>query len=201
MLSSRHWIQISPLWVIASPHWAQVISIVLPPPVLVRLAPVPAGTRVTGLPAGGSCGEAASAGSGMPRGAQPLDIVVDPRGTTTYCGVVDPIVLIGAFAALGLSIGSCLVGYAIISRWPTSPRQLADRIEGCEHSMQALHDAWAAHLTEWEGVADRLNNNAERVKKQQDRREKSQERQPVDSLEAQMAALGPGGVMSRLGRN
>ena len=114
---------------------------------------------------------------------------------------MDPIYVVGGFGVFGLAFGLCLVGYAIITRWPTSPRHLQDQIEQVAGAMVQLRTEWHTQVETMDELLDRVENKRNRAESAARRREKAnqQAEEPQDPMAAQMAQLGPGGVMSRFG--
>ena len=116
---------------------------------------------------------------------------------------VEAIWIIAALAAFGLSFGLCLVGYAIISRWPTSPQHLSNAVRDVHSDQERLRAEWQAEKEAIEDIIDTLRVRADRVSQAARRKEKAEAQEaPADPLADQMNQLAAAsGVLARAGRH
>lgn len=116
---------------------------------------------------------------------------------------VEAVWIIAGLAAFGLSFGLCLVGYAIISRWPTSPQHLANGVRDVQSDQERLRAEWQAEKEAIEDIIDTLRVRADRVSQAARRQERATEKEtPADPLADQMNQLaGASGVLARAGRH
>ena len=123
---------------------------------------------------------------------------------------MDWVLVLGAGAAAGIGIGLPMIAYTLLTRWPASPGQLAERIYALEMSEAKRIAEFNAAIEAVEGMSDQIERRTQRLKKQQDRAAEQPQQQQVFAEEIpngpltdeQLRALQRefGGVMKRAGR-
>ena len=124
---------------------------------------------------------------------------------------MDWLLILGAGAAAGIGIGLPMIAYTLLTRWPSSPGQLAERIYALEMSEAKRIAEFNSAIEAVEGMSDQIERRTQRLKKQQDRAAVSE--QPQQQAFAEEIPNGPltddqlralqrefGGVMRRAGR-
>lgn len=112
---------------------------------------------------------------------------------------------IGVFGAtFALVLGLLLVGFTVVSRWPTSPQHLANAVRDVQAEVERLRGDWAAERESLEAIIEtletrrnRLENVARRAEKKQEQNQEPRELTVAEQMQMLRENGGGGGVLSR----